>query len=488
MLMNRIKCFPIVKVISIIIVSLIVLIYTLNLYGNYSSGDRIQVDTGANIWWLRNANIVDVSQSGRFEGPHDILIEHGFIAKIVPSSVQTEVGIRDSFSSVDAQGSFVSPGLIDSHVHAEDSAYLALSLAEGVTTVRGMRGNLAQLSWRDEIASDQWLGSRFIVSSPIIDGESSDPFHQYSPDAEFVKARIKEYADDGYDWIKLYSNMSPEVYSEALEQAKTLNLKIAKHGPTAINGYTLDSLHGLDSVEHLEDVFSIAMQRQFNQSKLLELAQQYRQLDIPIVTTLAVYDELTELSVSKHIYLNEQPLRYMNTAHRQLTHLFGVQRWLDASIEQAQYNVKVRDYLLHIAKVFNDNGVRLIVGSDAGALVGQSGYALHHEMSLLSEAGLQNLEVLKAATINAATMLQIDDQVGSVQEGKVADLVITEFNPLSELTTLSKPKAVISKGRLLNRQDLVNLKKSAENTQWALVTYAMILWDFAVKQAHLLLS
>ena len=406
----------------------------------------------------------------------NVLIQKGIITTIT-SDLSDILLDSTTVKVIDGKGKYVIPGLIDVHAHIEDSSYLALGLANGITSIRGMRGNDRQLTWRNEINEKKWLGSRFLVSSPILDGTEGDMFHHFIETPEHGEQAVKEYSDKGYDYIKLYGEFNSETYIAIIEQAQKQNIPVSKHGPFPVNGLGFNSLITLTSLEHIEDIFSHEMHYNYNPELLADLATIYNEINVPIVTTLSVYEELTQLSVQGQDYLAEQPLEYMNPAHLILMTEFGIDRWLNASEKEAKLNQSSFANLLKITKFLHDNNVQLLVGSDSGALIGQTGLATIREIELLGTAGLSNHSALLAATFNNALALHIDSDYGSVEQGKVADLVILENNPLLNLSALRDVNAVVIDGYYLNQQKLNSLKNNALDVQSKWLTFPSIVID-----------
>ena len=150
-------------------------------------------------------------------------------------------------------------------------------------------------------------------------------------------------------------------------------------------------------------------------------------------------------------------------------------RWLNVHNMERDRNIKINNYLPHIVRVLHKHQVNLVLGSDAGAIYTIPGLSTHDEMALYREAGLTPYEILKTGTINAARALRVDDQLGSIQLGKVADLIMVQQNPLSDIGVLKEPVAVIKRGQWLDQKDLQALKDSAKNPSSASLTIGRLI-------------
>jgi hypothetical protein len=457
---------------SIVVIALLVIYALAQLAPHYHQ--RMPMDGQyTEKWLLSNVNIIDFNVSGNVLWSQDILVDNGIIHEIVPhGSKSFEVMV------IDASGKYVTPGLIDAHVHIEDSAYLGLALSYGVTTVRGMRGHYAQLQWRSELESRKWLGSRFYVASPIIDEDSNDPFHTVVDSIEEAEELVSRYVNEGYDLIKIYGTLNGDIYDTLVATAQREGVPIAKHGPNPATNRGFSSLQYLQSVEHIEDIYSKLLNYSLDDPLALNATlRKVASIDVPVVSTLSVFEELTLISQKKNAYIGSLPLTYFNEAHLQLINVFGVERWLAVSQEEADRNAQDFDNLKTILGKLNQLNTPLVLGSDSGALLGVAGYSTHNELRLLIESGLSNKEALLAATANAAKMLGIENKVGTVRPHYEADFIVSDENPLHNVKTLQAPHAVAFRGVYLDKPTLNELKTNAQNTLPIWLTYPMLTWQ-----------
>jgi imidazolonepropionase-like amidohydrolase len=105
-------------------------------------------------------------------------------------------------------------------------------------------------------------------------------------------------------------------------------------------------------------------------------------------------------------------------------------------------------------KEMHDAGVGILAGTDTGSPFSIPGFSLHQELQALVDAGLSNIEALRAATLNPAKFLGREKDFGAVEKGKIADLVLLDANPLENISNTKKINAVIVNGKLLKRTDL----------------------------------
>ena len=446
----------------------------------YEMPSDLLVANNANDLVLTNATYVDVV-TGAAVSNTQIHIANGQIVAIgkEPPIWKQQVRI------INIEGAFVSPGLFDMHVHVHDRKYLGLYLAYGVTSVRNLRGLPMHLRWKDELNNSEWLGSSLYTSSPVLDGEKyAHALQQTVTSPEKARQLVSRYKDDGYDLIKAYGYLDKDVFSAITEKAKELDFPVAKHGPNPVEGLRLNANKDLQSLEHVEDIFQGPLNFSFDPVTLRKWVTELKFINPTITPTLATFHHLTQLSLNKQEFVDGLPLETLNPLYRRLLGEFAVNRWLDASQEQARYNQREEAFLLDIVKELDRQDITLLVGSDGGTMYMPAGPSTHLEIKLLEKAGVTPLTIIQAATINAATALNIEDQYGSIQVGKVADLLISKNNPLKDLSTLAQPIAVVKAGQWLSKEDLLSLKESGKNPSNLYVSIGRFLEDWLTRKFH----
>lgn len=417
---------------------------------------------------IDNVNIVMVKTNQVLKN-RQLVIHNGLITEI-NNGLITEINnakfpAKDGTRIIDGNGAYVAPGLFDMHVHLYDRKYLMLNLAYGVTSVRNLNGKKMHLRWRQELLNKEWLGSNLYTSSPILAGNDTHALNQKISSSQEGRNQVRKAKNNGYDLIKIYGYLDPEIFEAIIDEAKKIDISVTKHGPHPAKGSDWSHLAGLQSLEHVEDIFQGPLNYQFDDERLQHIALKLKELDVPIVPTLATFNHLTQLSNGKQKFINSLELDYLNPLSFDIESHFTVARWLKDNKEQSTYHLQKQQFLFDIVNVLNENKVKLLVGSDAGTMYTLPGIATHNEMRLLRQSGLSNAEVLKAATINAAETLEIDNQYGSVEIGKTADLILVMQNPLDDIQVLKNPYAVVKNGQWIDKQALEKLKISAKNTE-----------------------
>ena len=148
-------------------------------------------------------------------------------------------------------------------------------------------------------------------------------------------------------------------------------------------------------------------------------------------------------------------------------------RWQNSKANDSNIPIHIKkqhDFHLRIVKQFNDAGINIICGTDAGIGITVPGQSIHEELAFYKEAGLNNYDVLKTATINASKVHKQLNNLGSIEKGKIANLILTSDNPLENLTVLKHPEWVMVKGRIINKKYLNEFVINANERSNLLIT------------------
>lgn len=401
-------------------------------------------------------NLIDV-KNRQIVWQQQIELRNGNISAIRPAGTP----IEDANAVViDGLNGYLTPGLFDMHVHVSDTAALQLSLSHGVTHLRVMHGLPQHLKWRDAIDNNEMIGSSMTVSSPILSA-TKRPTTIHITDEKEAKEAVRAAYADGYDLIKAYGDLSAQSLSAVLAEAADLHLPVAKHGPHPSGTMPWQGLAGMQSLEHVEDIYQGPLHYKQDLAALAEVIDQLKTLQVPITPTLNIFWQLTAISRDKEVFLATLPQDYISPLIAYEERRNQVERWLQSSDKMATHNSQTLQFLLQITRQLHQAGVPLLVGSDAGVLLSPYGLAAHTEMQLLQQAGLDSFDVLHAATIEPAKALGLAKLAGQIRPGYKADFIYSKGNPISELSVLREPDAVMKSGRWYNKRRLTELRHQA---------------------------
>ncbi len=426
--------------------------------GGCSSG-HITVKT-PNSFILTDVNIIDVEAECVLKDRSIVVID-GKINAIVAQSEAKELNHYPiNLTQVSGHGGFVTPGLIDMHVHPYEPQALAIMLSHGVTHARIMNGIPAHLKWRDAVNQGELVGSTVTVSSPILSGYNS-LLHRTITSSEQARETVKNYHDDGYDLIKAYNGLSADALEAIISEARKHQMPVAKHGPHAVDGMSTQLLSGMQSMEHVEDIFQGHLHHEFDREALPSIMNELSMINVPITPTLNIFEQLVRLSQEKERFINTIPTDYLSTLVVQEDMNNQVKRWLSANQAAIKHNENTFSFLLDITQQLHENEIPLLVGSDSGVLLSPHGLATHNEMRLMQKAGMTPMEVLRSATMIAANALQKENQLGQIKPGFNADFILTLSNPLDRLAALENPQGVSKSGIWYDERRLLYLRAQA---------------------------
>ncbi len=424
---------------------------------------------------LTGVNIVDVKTNAILQGK-SVFLNHGLIENIEDDSLADYSG----FQQINAIDKYISPGLIDMHAHIFDRTDLTQYLSHGVTTVRNMMGLPMHLRWKTQLKEGKFPGSRMITAGPTLNGEGEGgPFHKGLSSVDEAKASVQSFKDQGYDFIKIYDGINPEIMTAIMETAKTLDLKVAGHPPRSLNVEQLAS-SGMQSIEHVEELFQGLLDYKFDEIGALNIAQVFAKNNVKVCVTLSAYHQIYLAVVEKQPFIDEQLTHPINPFIK----FIGKQQMAEFptfSQEGYDWTVKKYEFMEQIVKILDEEGVVLLFGTDTGPSLTTPGQTVHEEIQLLKQAGLTDSKILKSATIDAAMNLGLSSEIGSIEVGKRAEFLLLSTNPLENLKILSKPEAVVYGEHYYDVEAVETLRELGGNKQGWYITLGNFLEHLLMK-------
>ncbi len=381
---------------------------------------------------------------------------------------------------VDSSGQFIIPGLWDMHVHtffgddlgqSANDVILPLFIANGVTGVRDMGSDLAHIvSASRDIAAHRLLGPRMVFAGPMLDGPKTTYPASIAIKSEADGRRaVDELAAAGVNFIKVQSNVPRDAYFAIAERSRKLQLPFAGHVPDAIRASEAVGA-GQYSFEHLIGIFEASSTAE------TELLKGPKSPGIFLETFDAAHEAgIIKLLAKHHVWQcptlfwergqwlvdSVDPAQDADTVYAPAT--WKSKEWPQwkASILKSLDTdpLAVREHFveheLGIVKRLKAAGVPFLAGTDTPAGVGvMPGFSLHRELERFVAAGFSPLEALQTATINPAKYLNRVKDYGSVERGKVADLVLLGADPTVAITNTRTIVGVVAAGRYLPRVDI----------------------------------
>ncbi len=392
---------------------------------------------------------------------------------------------------IDGKGQYLIPGLWDMHVHSAFGDWfpggrdviLPLFIANGVTGVRDMGGDLPiLLKWRKQIAAGEILGPRMVVSGPMLDaflpsGKLRFPSSVAVSTPASAVAAVDSLKKQGVDFIKVQSVISHDAYLAAAAEAHEQGLPIVGHVPDKVRIAEVISA-GQKSIEHLMGIFEGCSTEEdkfiAGQGSLQLLLTTYdaKRCDsaISLLAKNHVWQAPTLAWQRGGTFLDQldwkhQPLdEYVPAYWRDVTwRRFHDEMMPDLQKDSLEARREYFDRNLKMVGAMHRAGVPFLAGTDAApGIYIMPGFSLHDELANFVEAGFTPMESLQTATSNPAKFLGLESTLGSIEPGKIANLVLLTADPLTDIHNTKKISAVIVNGRLLKRNDLDRILTQVE--------------------------
>ncbi|WP_282122528.1 amidohydrolase family protein [Algibacter mikhailovii] len=422
--------------------------------------------TANNSYVITNANIIPMNQDTVLVNKM-VYIKDGIINNIADTMAVKGVEVFD------AKHKFLTPGLIDMHVHVWDRYELGLYLSNGVTTVRNLWGMPMHLRIKEEVINEQIFSPTFITTGPKLTGTAfiGDDNVNLTNVAE-AKEKIIGYKNRGYDLIKTYYGLDKDLFDAVIEQAKISEMDIVAH-PSQKVPFSYHLNPQIKSIEHAEEIVQQPLKFDLDTTKLQTIINAIsKSKHTRYSPTLTVFNNIYQMMLNDSI-LESESMGYMNPLIKKVDSNKQFDRWFNAKQNDTAVvgNIKNQhDFHSIIVQKLHEAGVDIICGTDAGIGITLPGFAIHNELNFYKEAGLSNYEVLKTATVNASKTHEIMTAMGTIEPGKIANLLVVEKNPLLNLATLKKPIYVFINGRKLYRKTLDGFNEKAIQRQNLMAT------------------
>lgn len=408
---------------------------------------------------IRNVSVFDAIHATMMANK-DVLVRNGVVQKIAAGNT-----IEKGHSIlVDGKGRTILPGLWDMHVHFADNTDGILHMAAGVTHVRDMGNSEILLDRIKEISEGKIIGPRVEIMSGFIDGAGpfAAPTGMLINNVDEGIRAIRDYAAKGYQQIKLYSSIKPEWVKPMIDEAKQLHLRVAGHIPAYMTA-TQAINAGYNEVTHMNMLvlnffgdtvdtrsplrFSLPAQKaatlDLHSEAMKEFIQLLKSKNITVDPTLTAFEEMftardRQVSAGFQSIVDHFPQQWQRNIRAGGGGL-PVPEGMDHTYKES-FNV-----FLKITKLLYDNGIRIVPGTD-----GLAGFDLHRELELYVKAGIPSNKVLQLATYGTATYTGKDKEYGSIEEGKIADIVLVEGNPIEDISNLHRIKLIITQGKIFD--------------------------------------
>jgi imidazolonepropionase-like amidohydrolase len=435
---------------------------------------------------ITNVNVIDV-RTGEIRPDQVVIIERNVIAAVGP---RKEIRYPLNAPTIlNGRGAFLIPGLWDMHVHLVFGDWfprageisLPLFVANGITGVRDMGSELEIVqSWRNEIEGGRMLGPRIMTSGPMLDGPKPRfPSSIAVATPEEGRRAVIQLKQSGADFIKLQSLLPRDAVFAIADEARKQGIPFEGHVPDSVRASEMSEA-GMHSFEHLIGIFegSSPLEDEFLKGDKTErrfLSSYDPQRASTLAALLAknqtwqcptlVWERGGNL-IDVADFSKDARAKYVPASWKEQTwKKFTEQVEQEFNTDDLETRRKFIEKELEVVQLLHKAGVPFLAGTDTppGVYV-FPGFSLHEELQRFVAAGFTPLEALQTATLNPARFFRMEDYFGTIEKGKLADLVFLDANPLEDIRNTQKVSGVVLNGQFLSKADLQKLLQRVEES------------------------
>lgn len=403
-------------------------------------------------------NVTVIPMSSDEVHTHQTVIVEG--DRIVAVGSVDSVEIPDGAEIIDGEGKYLIPGLSEMHGHIpppsqsaqEIENVLFLYVANGITTVRGMLGYDNQLELKERAFRGELTSPNLYLAGPSFNGNTvSSPAQA----AQKVMTQVVE----GWDLLKIHPGLTMDEFDAMAETAHEQGIRFGGHVPAEV-GLAHAIEMGQETFDHLDGYIEYAADEsgRLDSAKLDEIVRATKSAGAYVVPTMVLWE--TILGVGNLSEMQDFPeLQYVSKR--------SVQGWVNAFEQRtsaATFNPTVMNNVarsrLDVLSALHEAGVPILMGTDAPQQFSVPGFSLHREMRKMTEAGMTPYEVLKSGSYNVGQYFSNEDDFGTIEIGKRADLILLNSDPLESVENIANRAGVMVKGRWLSEKDIQERLKS----------------------------
>ena len=399
-----------------------------------------------------------IDGTGAAPVPDAVVVVHK--GRIVAAGPRAKVKIPRKAHIVDAQGKTILPGLWDMHAHFEQVEWGPIYLAAGATTVRDCGNEFEFITAvRDAIAQGRGLGPRLLLAG-IVDGTGPLALGVARVDTpEQAKQWVDRYHAAGFQQMKIYSSVKLDEIKVIADEAHHLGMTVTGHIPQGLNAFQAIEA-GQDQINHIQYVVGIMHAPLPAGASRAERMNALANLDVDspeakkalaflkehhtvVDPTLAIFEFFTATTAKPPASFEPGVNKVAPELAEQLTDV-------EPPNERSEIGEKIFQKEVAAVGALHRAGIPVVAGTDQTV----PGYSLHREMELYVQAGFTPMEAIQAATIVPARVMGMDRELGTVEKGKRADLILIHGDPLQDVHASRNVEWVITNGILYRSAEL----------------------------------
>lgn len=414
-----------------------------------------------------NVTVIPMTGEGILEN-QTVVIEGD---RIVSLGSSQSVNLENEDEIIDGSGKFLMPGLAEMHGHvpptdppASAPSYytdeyvgqtLFLYVAAGITTVRGMLGWPNQLQLKDKVNNGEMIGPNLYLAGPSFNGNSVS-----SP--EQAREKVKKQKEEGWDLLKIHPGLTRPEYDAMAETAHNLDIRFGGHVPEAV-GIEHAIEMGQETMDHIDGYYRWLQQFEESQweAKMKEIVAKTKEAGVWIVPTQALWETIIGAADYEGMKQYDE-LKYIPPAVRQ-----GYDNYVSSNIDdntpqEREDGLKEAAWRQKFLREMNEQGVHILMGTDAPQLFSVPGFSIHRELPHMADAGMTPYEIIKSGTVTVGTYFSNEDEFGTIAEGQRADLLLLNKNPLDDIAHLKNNAGVMVQGRWYSKEMIDKKLKEIE--------------------------
>lgn len=398
---------------------------------------------------LIGGTLIDVT--GKPPIPNSVIVIQG--DRIVSAGARSATAIPANAKLIDVTGRFVLPGLWDMHSHFYEAEFGPTYLAAGITTARDVGNDIEfATAMRDAARQKRGLGPRMLLAG-YIDGKNE--YHSFDVQVETpeeARAAVQHYKNAGYEQIKIRNNVKLETLKVICSEAHRLGMTVTGHVPDGMTALQAVEA-GMDQLNHVNYVLTGFFPKRNRNNPPVSI-----NLEAPNIKYALKFFKEHDTVIDPTAAVLELMIRPMNRPIASFepgvtkvpSELIVQINKKGAAPEEAEGLDMVMNMLLKLVGALHHAGVPIVAGTD----VGVPAHTLYRELELYVKAGMTPLEAIQSATITPARVMKLETEVGTIEPGKRADLIIVDANPLEKIGNIRTVRYVIAQGRLFESAKL----------------------------------